>query len=161
MLGAWIMTPEKECRMSVLTILKSMDERASRLEKEAADLREDAGQIRAILFGGATDDDPQPVKADPVASPPPPVASVTPPAPSAPKPPSVADIRAKAAEYNVNVDDLLPPGVMPSFAQKQQAAERIVKAKTAAESVKAIAEALNATKAEDQSDLTKLLASAD
>jgi hypothetical protein len=105
--------------MSIIDLIKSMHERATRLEAEAAALRTEAGQLRA-LFLGETD----PVTEEPAA-----------PVPEAPKKkmPTADEIRAMAAKYNVDVSDLCPTGKRPTDQQKEAAAKRIFFAKQAME----------------------------
>ena len=110
--------------MSVLSLIKSLNERATRLEDEAKALKADAAQLQA-LFLGEPEEAPE---AAPVTPPPAkaPVATV-------PQMPNRDEIRAKAAEFGVDVDDLLPLGKKPTLQQKQDAMQRIYKAKRAKE----------------------------
>jgi hypothetical protein len=56
-------------------------------------------------------------------------------APTAPtKMPSRDELRAKAAEFGVDVDDILPLKLRPTLQQKREALERIHKAKRASQS---------------------------
>jgi len=109
--------------MSVLSLIKSLNERATRLEDEAKALKADADQLQSLFLG-----EPDPEKA-PEAAPatPAPVAK----APAVPQMPNRDEIRAKAFEFGVNVDDLLPVGKKPTLQQKQDAMQRIYKAKKA------------------------------
>lgn len=114
--------------MSVIALIQSINARAERLEEEARGLRSEASELSALFLG-------TPV-AQPTGTGAPALAlAPTPKAPPAPKEPepTVAEIRAKAAKYGVNVDDVLPPGKKPTLQQKQDAAKRILAAKLAQE----------------------------
>ena len=127
--------------MSVIATIQSLNDQAAQLESQAANLAETARSLRAnatklaaVFLGdsAAITESTQNVSAAPVA-----------PAPKAPKDPepTVAEIRAKAAKYGVNVDDVLPPGKKPTLQQKQDAAKKILAAKQKAEAEAAAAAA--------------------
>ncbi len=107
--------------MNVLALIKSLNERALRLEDEAKAIRTEAGQLQALFLG-------EPVAEDGPAAPATPAKA---PVATAPQMPNRDEIRAKAAEYSVDVDDLLPLGKKPTLQQKQDAMQRIVVAKRA------------------------------
>lgn len=108
--------------MNVTSLLKSLATRATQLEEEARLLRADALQIQTLLFGDGDAAEPAPTPEDTVT-----------PKQAAPKMPNREEIRAKAAQYGVDVDDLLPLGKKPTLQAKQDAMKRILKAKKDAE----------------------------
>lgn len=114
--------------MNVLSLLTSLETRAANLEEEAKALRADAVQVKSILFGttAASGDDIVPASSSPSSN------GAAKSAPARKKLPSVTEIRAKAAEFGVNVDDLLIPGKKPTDAQKEDAIRRVYTAKKAA-----------------------------
>ena len=136
--------------MSVIVTIQTLNDQAAQLEGQAHQLAETARGLRAnaaklaVVFLGdsAATEVPQNAPSAPVA-----------PAPKAPKTPepTVAEIRAKAAKYGVNVDDVLPPGKKPTLQQKQEAAKKILAAKAAAEAAKAAAEAAQTSTSADSS----------
>lgn len=109
--------------MNVLSLIKSLNERALRLEDEAKAIRTEAGQLQALFLGEPKD--------APVADTPAPAVK----APAAAQMPNRDEIRAKAAEFGVDVDDLLPLGKKPTLQQKQDAMQRIYKVKKDAQAV--------------------------
>lgn len=146
--------------MNVLALLKSLATRAARMEEEAKDLRADALQIQTLLFGGGDQDvteDEAPIPEAPpkallsraqVAAP-----AAAPAAPAVPQMPNRDEIRAKAAEFGVDVDDLLPLGKKPTLQAKQDALKRILAAKKDAATK---APFLVAVPDEDDVDLSRL-----
>lgn len=110
--------------MNVLALIKSLKERALRLEDEASAIRAEAGQLQAMFLGEPTDA-PETVPDSVVPQ------GKT--APAVPQMPNRDVIRAKAAEFGVDVEDLLPLGKRPTLQQKQDAMKRIVEAKRAAQ----------------------------
>lgn len=115
--------------MNVLALIKSLNERALRLEDEAKAIRTEAGQLQALFLG-----EPEDAPADAQAVP---AQAVKAPASNVPQMPNRDEIRAKAAEYGVDVDDLLPLGKKPTLQQKQDAMQRIVAAKRTHDAAKA------------------------
>lgn len=118
--------------MNVLSLLNSLETRAAHLEEEAKALRADAIQVKSILFGTTGPADDLAVSVSPSPS-----NGADKSTPAKPKLPSVNEIRAKAAEYGVDVEDLLPAGKKPTDAQKTEAIRRVYNAKKAAKAASA------------------------
>lgn len=143
--------------MSVITVIKSLVERATRLEAgaealrgEALALRGEASGLYALLVG---EDAAVPVAAPSPSSPEEVGAQAAPPKSNGQVPksngqvpamPTRDEIRAKATKYGVDVDDLLPLGKKPTQAAKEEALRRIVKAKKTAEEAAASAPPVSA-----------------
>ena len=124
--------------MNVLSLIKSLNERATRLEAEAKAIRTEARQLQALVLGEPEEpEEPaspeeEAMAAAPVAPRALPARVKSPGDPQATAMPNRDEIRAKAAEFSVNVDDLLPLGKKPTLQQKQDAMKRIFEAKQAA-----------------------------
>ena len=131
--------------MNVLTLIQSLATRADELETAAKALRADAHQIQSLLFGGAASVSSvqDAVEATEAVTR---VKTARTPKPAAPakgdkkKMPSRAVILEKAAEYGVDVSDILPGGKKPSDAEKQDALRRIYAVKKAQEDAAALTE---------------------
>jgi hypothetical protein len=127
--------------MNLLSLLKSLNTQAEALEAQARAIRQDIGRVKQVLFGG---DIPEmnsrsETNAQAVEEPP----TVKPVVQSAmvPAMPSLDEIRAKAAQYGVCVDDIFVGGTKPSNQQKNQAMARIIQAKRALEGAAVVNEA--------------------
>lgn len=135
--------------MSVVTLIQSLHERACRLESEACSLRAEASQLQTLFLGPALVlGAPSPVTTPAFAVAAPATQEATPTSQPEPQPevvregmPTVQEIRAKAAQYGVNVDDVMPPGKKPTHDQKQAACKKIVEARNAQEKAERDAQA--------------------
>ena len=132
--------------MNMISTLKSLSTRAALLVEEAQAIQAEAAQLRALILGDTspedvdegTDvpaDDNLPVKASRPAT----------------KMPSLEDIRAKAVEFGVDIEDLLPTDIKtrPKLQAKNEAMRRIYAAKSRLEAQRAAAAVLDLGAVED------------
>src|SRR3989344_302396 len=105
--------------MNVITLVKSLLACATRLEEEAREMKSDAVKLSALFLGEAEGDTEAPE--DPDNSLGTQGGNDVHPETPAKTMPNQKDIRAKAKDFGVNVDDLLPRGKKPTLQQKQAA----------------------------------------
>jgi len=140
--------------MNVSALLNAIIARANALEHLATEQRNEAEQLRNLIFGAPeveaepdAEPEPAPVPAE-APKPRPQPAAVLPKAPFIPKQPPLQEIKDLAAEVGVDVSDLFPAGgTKPTKATKSAAMARIFKAKKDAAEMARLVEQDEADKA--------------
>ena len=133
--------------MNMISTLKSLSTRAALLVEEAQAIQAEAAQLRALILGDTSPEDDADEGTDVPADDNLPVKASRP----ATKMPSLEDIRAKAVEFGVDIEDLLPTDIKtrPKLQAKNEAMRRIYAAKSRLEAQRAAAAALDLGAVED------------